>query len=61
MLLATQIDFLGESTEGNLHLQLVDSLRKGKMGVINVFGMQSLDDIYSLPLAKLKAATQVGT
>ncbi|PNW73801.1 hypothetical protein CHLRE_13g573150v5 [Chlamydomonas reinhardtii] len=53
-----EIDFLGESTEGNLHLHLVDSLRKGKVGVINVFGMQQLDDIYDLPLAKLKAATQ---
>jgi hypothetical protein len=53
-----QIDFLGESTEGNL--QLVDSLRKGHSSVINVFGMHRLDDIIKLPLAKLKAATQVG-
>ncbi|GLC35595.1 hypothetical protein PLESTM_000341200 [Pleodorina starrii] len=55
---AAEIDFLGESTEGDLQLHLVDSLRKGKAGVINVFGMQSLDDIYTLPLGKLKAATQ---
>ncbi len=54
-----QIDFLGESTEGNLHLHVVDDLRKGRLGVINVFGMQQLDDIYTLPLQKLKSATQV--
>lgn len=51
-----QIDFLGESTEGNLHLA---NVVKGRVGLINVFGMEQLDDIYTLPLAKLRAATQV--
>lgn len=56
-----QIDFLGESTEGDLHL--VDSAGRGSgaaQGVVNIFGMQQLEDIINVPLAKLKTATQVG-
>jgi len=49
-----EIDFLGESTEGNLHL--VDSLKRA--GVVNVFGMKTLEDIYTLPVEKLKRSTQ---
>lgn len=50
-----QIDFLGESTEGDLHL--VDSLRRA--GVVNVFGMKALEDIYTIPVDKLRRSTQV--
>ena len=48
------MDFLGESTEGNLHI--VDSAKQ--KGVITVFGMRTLDDIYTLPLKKLKSVIQ---
>lgn len=52
--LTMQVDFLGESTEGNLHL--VDDPHR--QGVVNVFGLHSLEDIINVPVAKLAAATQ---
>ena len=57
----TQIDFLGESTTGNLHLELRQGIIKDlrSAGVVNVLGMHTLDDIYTLPLESLKKSTQV--
>ncbi|KAL6763622.1 putative cytosolic purine 5-nucleotidase [Haematococcus lacustris] len=49
-----EVDYLGESTEGNLHL--IESMKKS--GVVNVFGIKSMQDIYTLPITKLKKATQ---
>lgn len=46
---------MGESTEGNLHL--VDDPTRA--GVVNVFGLHSLEDIINVPVTKLAAATQV--
>ncbi|MEW5300941.1 MAG: hypothetical protein WDW36_003832 [Sanguina aurantia] len=48
------VDFMGESTEGNLHL--VDDPTRA--GVVNVFGLHSLEDIINVPVTKLAAATQ---
>lgn len=49
-----KVDFLGESTEGNL--QLVQRLRN--QGVVDVFGLRSPDDIYDTELSKLSTKTQ---
>jgi hypothetical protein len=51
-----QFDYLGETTEGNLHL--VQRLKRD--GMVNVFGLNSLEDIVTVPVADLAAATQVG-
>lgn len=50
-----QFDYLGETTEGNLHL--VQRLQRD--GMVNVFGLNSLQDIVTVPVADLAAATQV--
>jgi hypothetical protein len=50
-----QFDYLGETTEGNLHL--VQRLQRD--GMVNVFGLDSLQDIVTVPVADLAAATQV--
>lgn len=49
-----QFDYLGETTEGNLHL--VQRLKRD--GMVNVFGLDSLQDIVTVPVADLAAATQ---
>lgn len=54
-----RVDFLGESTEGNLHIVEETQKPSGmKRGTIDVFGLSKLEDIYSLPVAKLQSATQ---
>ncbi len=53
---AAQFDYLGETTEGNLHL--VERLKRA--GVVGgILGLSSLEDIYSVDPKKLRAATQV--
>lgn len=50
-----QIDFLGESTSGNLRLvQRVKS-----EGIVNVLGLEQLDDIITIPYSVLKNSQQV--
>lgn len=50
-----QIDFLGESTSGNLRLvQRVKS-----EGIVNVLGLEQLDDIVTVPYSVLKISQQV--
>jgi hypothetical protein len=56
MCMCLQFDYLGETTEGNLHL--VQRLKRD--GMVNVFGLNSLEDIVTVPVADLAAATQVG-
>jgi hypothetical protein len=50
-----QLDFFGETTEGNL--KLVQRLRG--LGMVNVLGLNELDDIYDIDVQSLKATTQV--
>ncbi len=53
--LSVQIDFLGESTTGNLRfVQRVKS-----EGIVNVLGLQQLDDIITIPYRELKRSQQV--
>lgn len=50
-----QVDFLGESTSGNLRLvQRVQS-----EGIVNVLGLEQLDDIVTIPYNILKTSQQV--
>ena len=50
-----QVDFLGESTSGNLRfVQRVKS-----EGIVNVLGLQQLDDIITIPYKHLKESQQV--
>eukprot|EP00877_Chromochloris_zofingiensis_P004662 jgi/Chrzof1/14197/Cz08g29050.t1 len=49
-----QFDYLGETTEGNLHL--VQRLKRA--GMVSVFGLQQLEDIYTVAPEKLQAAAQ---
>lgn len=49
-----EVDFLGESTSGNLRfVQRVKS-----EGIVNVLGLQQLDDIITIPYRELKASQQ---
>ena len=50
-----QVDFLGESTTGNLRFVQ----RVTTEGLINVLGMQQLDDIETIPYTDLKRSQQV--
>ena len=51
-----QVDFLGESTSGNLRfVQRVKS-----EGIVNVLGLEQLDDIITTPYKVLKRSQQVG-
>jgi hypothetical protein len=50
-----QFDYLGETTEGNLHLVQ----RLSRDGMVRVFGLNSREDILTVPVADLAAATQV--
>lgn len=50
-----QVDFLGESTTGNLRFVH----RVTTEGLINVLGMQQLDDIENTPYKDLKRSQQV--
>lgn len=49
-----EFDYLGETTEGNLHL--VQRLKRD--GMVQVFGLEALSDILTVPVADLAAATQ---
>ncbi|KAF8069710.1 DTX44 [Scenedesmus sp. PABB004] len=49
-----KFDYLGETTEGNLHL--VQRLQRD--GMVQVFGLSSLSDILTVPVGDLAAATQ---
>ena len=50
-----QVDFLGESTSGNLRfVQRVKS-----EGIVNVLGLEQLDDIITTPYKVLKKSQQV--
>ena len=51
-----QIDFLGESTSGNLRL----GQRVRSEGIVNVLGLEQLDDIITIPYNVLKNSQQVG-
>lgn len=53
--LLLQFDYLGETTEGNLHL--VQRLQRS--GMVQVFGLSSLNDILTVPVEDLAKATQV--
>lgn len=53
--LPLQFDYLGETTEGNLHL--VQRLQRS--GMVKVFGLNSLNDILTVPVDQLAQATQV--
>lgn len=53
--LPLQIDFLGESTTGNL--RFVQRVRSE--GIVNVLGLQQLDDIVTIPYRELKTSQQV--
>lgn len=55
--LVLQFDYLGETTEGNLHL--VQRLQRS--GMVQVFGLNSLNDILTVPVEDLAKATQVST
>lgn len=49
-----EVDFLGESTSGNLRLvQRVKS-----EGIVNVLGLEQLDDIVTIPYNTLKQSQQ---
>lgn len=50
------MDFLGESTTGNLHLVG----RERERGIGNVLGLSSVDDIVDMPVSELRKATKVG-
>lgn len=50
-----QVDFLGESTTGNLHLVG----REQEHGIGNVLGLASVDDIVDMPVNQLRQATKV--
>ena len=55
MVSGVQVDFLGESTSGNLRfVQRVKS-----EGIVNVLGLQQLDDIIAIPYKDLKESQQV--
>eukprot|EP00879_Flechtneria_rotunda_P021250 GHRR01022387.1.p1 GENE.GHRR01022387.1~~GHRR01022387.1.p1 ORF type:complete len:407 (+),score=114.76 GHRR01022387.1:166-1386(+) len=49
-----QFDYLGETTEGNLHL--VQRLQRD--GMVQVFGLNSLAGALTMPVKELSAATQ---
>ena len=49
-MLVVQFDYLGETTEGNLHV--VQRLQRA--GVINIFGLNSLDAIYTADTEQLQ-------
>ena len=51
-----QVDFLGESTSGNLHL--VDQEHHRGMG--NVLGLEDVDAIVDMPVEELRRHTKVG-
>lgn len=53
--LAAQVDFLGESTEGNLHLVSAAATP----GIVNVLGLNEPCDILSVPFADLKRSQEV--
>ena len=53
--LHTQVDFLGESTTGNLHL--VGDEQDHSIG--NVLGLASVEDIVGMPVNELRRATKV--
>ena len=48
-----QVDFLGESTEGNLHL-----VSRATSEAVNVLNLSQPEDILSVPLADVKDAQQ---
>jgi hypothetical protein len=50
-----QVDFLGESTTGNLHL--VGQEQDHSIG--NVLGLASVEDIVDMPVNELRRATKV--
>jgi hypothetical protein len=52
---AVQFDYLGETTEGNLHF--VQRLKRA--GVVNLFGLESLEGIVTTDLESLQGAVQV--
>jgi hypothetical protein len=49
-----QFDYLGETTEGNLHF--VQRLKRA--GVVNLFGLESLADVATTDLEQLQGAVQ---
>jgi hypothetical protein len=51
-----QFDYLGETTEGDLHL--VQRLKRA--GVINIFGLHSLDAIYTADTEQLQVILGAG-
>ena len=51
-----QVDFLGESTEGNLHL-----VSGASQEIVNVLGLTEPDDILSIPFEDLKDSQEVNT
>jgi hypothetical protein len=53
--LHTQVDFLGESTTGNLHLVG----REQDHSIGNVLGLASVEDIVEMPVDGLRRATKV--
>jgi len=56
-----QVDFLGESTEGNLHLVRPAGKTKGghAKGIIDVLGLTQPEDVFSMPLTSLRESQQV--
>ena len=55
-----QVDFLGESTEGNLHLVRPAGEPEGAAkGIIDVLGLTQPEDVFSVPLASLRDSKQV--
>jgi hypothetical protein len=53
--LHSQVDFLGESTTGNLHLVG----REQDHSIGNVLGLASVEDIVDMPVSELRQATKV--
>lgn len=49
-----EVDFLGESTTGNLHLVG----RERERGISNVLGLSSVGDIVDMPVSELREATK---
>lgn len=54
-LIEWQVDFLGESTEGNLHLVS----RASHKGITKILGLSSSGDILSVPINQLKSSQEV--
>eukprot|EP00798_Chlamydomonas_sp_ICE-L_P002058 gene2058-18236_t len=54
-----EVDFLGESTMGSLHLERANVVADLNKGIVGALGMSSLNEIIDMPIQKLKDTTQL--